>query len=165
MTKKRVHLRPLKVKDAYVSYKWRNDPEIWKCAKNKPDRYITIKMEKDWIKKVLADDRSVRRAICIAKNNTYIGNVYLTGINKRLESAETHIFIGDKKYWGKGFGAQVVKEIIKYAFEVLKLKKIDAEVNPKNVSIIKINKKCGFAYVDKPQERAKMVHMVLVNSR
>ena len=37
----KVLIRPLEVSDALTSYKWRNDPEIWKYTGSRPDMEIT----------------------------------------------------------------------------------------------------------------------------
>jgi len=60
-----------------------------------------------------------------AKNHNYlilldkkpIGNVSITHKNK--STFEMHIVIGEKEYWGKGFGTSATKEALKIAFNKL----------------------------------------------
>lgn len=66
-------------------------------------------------------------------------------INKGL--ASFHIFIGEKKLWGKGIGQQATKLILKYAFSELGLEGILLEVNESNISACKIYKRMGFVSV------------------
>ena len=50
------------------------------------------------------------------------------------------------KYWGKGFGTELSKGILKYAREQNKLNELVATVHRKNKASIKILKCCGFQF-------------------
>ncbi len=150
-----IYIRPLEEKDALVSYKWRNDPDIWKFTGRKPDKCITPEIELMWIREVLNRKNEKRYAICIIDTNEYIGNIQLTSITKT--NAEFHIFIGEKKYWGKKIATNATKQIIKLAFNILKLKEIYLYVNKKNVAAIKSYRNCGFYIVDDKKSEYKMV--------
>ena len=58
--------------------------------------------------------------------------------------AEMGLWIG-KPFQGKGYGARVVRELVRYGFEHLKLKKIDAYVFTGNWSSRRIYEKNGFS--------------------
>ena len=66
-----IYLRPLKEENALISYKWRNDPEVWKLTGSKPDMLITPEIETSWIRKVLQDTTCRRFAIYIAESDEY----------------------------------------------------------------------------------------------
>jgi RimJ/RimL family protein N-acetyltransferase/glycosyltransferase involved in cell wall biosynthesis len=136
-----VLLRPLREEDALTSYKWRNDQEIWKYTAGKPDKYITEKIETEWIKRVLAETDSVRFAILA--DGKYIGNIQITNILPKNEG-EYHIFIGEKDYWNKGVATLASRQLIRYAKEELKLKRLYLFVNPNNKPAIKVYERCGF---------------------
>lgn len=78
------------------------------------------------------------------KSNNYIGNVKLGPINWVHRRAEMGRFIGDKKVHGKGYGTEVTKLILYYAFRILNLNKITCGAFCDNISSIKSNQKCGF---------------------
>ena len=44
-----VYLRPLKVEDSAVSWRWRNDAELWKYTVSRPDHVITEEEERSWL--------------------------------------------------------------------------------------------------------------------
>ena len=67
-----VYIRPLRREDAEVSYKWRNNPKIWEMTGSKPDREVTLKMELEWIDRVLQESNSRRFAICLSSTRQYI---------------------------------------------------------------------------------------------
>ena len=139
-----VLIRPLREQDALVSWKWRNDPDIWKFTGKRPDRHITEAIETEWIKNVLAEKDSFRFAI-MADNN-YIGNIQLTNVVPGGEG-EYHIFIGEKAYWGKGIATRVSLQLIRYAREILKIKRLYLYVKPENNAAIKVYQKIGFEQV------------------
>lgn len=48
-----VYIRPLELKDALVSYKWRNNPRIWRLTGSRPNTFVTPEIETEWLKHVL----------------------------------------------------------------------------------------------------------------
>lgn len=138
----KIYIRPLREDDAYISYKWRNDSEVWTLTGAKYDRRITAEIEHEWIKNVIADETSKRFAIIVDSTGEYVGNVQLTKIGNG--SAEFHIFIGEKKYWGKGISTQATRMILEYAHEVLALQSVFLMVRKENVAAIKSYEKNGF---------------------
>lgn len=71
-----------------------------------------------------------------------IGHVALT--HKSKEAFEIQIVIGEKKYWGKGFGSEAIKKAVRIAFEKLGYSKASLEVRPENIRAIKAYESCGF---------------------
>lgn len=145
-----VYIRPLVLSDANVSYRWRNDADIWKFTEFKPDRYISLEAEQEWLKDKLENKNERRFAICLKENNQYIGNIQL--LNLENGQASFHIFIGEKTLWGKGIGQQATKLILKYAFAELGLDSILLEVNQLNILACKTYKKMGFVPVGTNEE-------------
>ncbi len=147
-----VLIRPLNEQDALVSCEWRNNPEIWKYTGRKPDRHITRQIETEWLKNVLAEDNSFRFAIMA--DSIYIGNIQITDVKSR-EHGEYHIFIGNKSYWGKGIGTLATAQLIRFAKEILQLRKLYLFVDPQNEAAIRVYQKSGFVRVS---DEIKMVY-------
>ena len=139
-----VSIRPLEVSDAKVSWRWRNDPIIWKFTGSQPNITITEEIELKWIKRVIKENDSARFAILVQEGASfvYIGNIQLTNIQDA--KAQYHVFIGDTNYWGKGIAQRATMLILNYGFVVLKLQSIWLEVNGTHKSAIHLYKKCGF---------------------
>lgn len=147
-------IRPITVEDAAVSYKWRNDSEVWKFTGSRPSKEITAEIERDWLKKSLGDKSKTRFAILV--DGEYVGNVQLTDIilNK---TAEFHIFIGEKTMWGKGVAREATYQILTYAKEVLKLRTVFLEVRKEHKAAIKSYEKNGFVTQEIIADSIKMV--------
>ena len=149
-----VYIRPLRESDALISCKWRNDPDVWTYTGARPDRYITEEIELEWIRQVLKDETSRRFAICVTDTHEYIGNVQLTDIDN--DSAQFHIFIGNKSYWGKGVSTLVTNLLLTFARSNLKLNKIYLYVNKENVAAIRSYEKNGFKVVSSCDKDIRM---------
>lgn len=154
-----VFLRRLERNDAYVSYKWRNDSEVFKYTGTVYDHEITLETELQWIERVIKNDDEYRCAI--VADGCYVGNIYLTNIIQD-QSAEYHIFIGDKSYWGKGVAKKASIEIIRYGFEHLNLKKIVLEVHQQNKNAIQLYEKLGFTRL---RENSNFIKMEIVTDK
>lgn len=138
-----VIIRPLQENDAYTSVKWRNDPEVFKYTGNTYSREITIENELEWIRKVISNPNDYRCAILA--DGIYVGNIYLTDIGDG--EAEYHIFIGDKRYWGKGIARLASEEIIEYGFTQLHLNCIKLCVRVTNKRAYSLYHTLGFIEV------------------
>ena len=143
MGTKRVYLRALEPDDYRISVKWRNDDEIWSMLGGRK-YFVSSAYEKKWVEDVVYSGKDLKLAICLQENNLYIGNVYLTDIDHVNRSAESHILIGNKECWGKGFASEAIELLLDYAFNELGLHRVKALVLESNKGSIKMHKKCGY---------------------
>lgn len=140
-----VYIRPLEIKDALVSYSWRNNPRIWRLTGSRPTQYITPEIESEWLEKVLNRPDERRFAICLCSDDRYIGNIYLTNIKQGR--GMVHVFIGDMEYWGGGRAHSATLQLVKYAFEELHLDAVYCEINQRNLASVSLSKSTGFRQV------------------
>lgn len=150
-----IYLRNLEVNDALISYRWRNNHRIWKYTGSKPDKYISLETETEWIKNALQRKDEKRYAICKMEDDEYIGNVQLTNIING--EAELHLFIGEEKYWGKNIGTIATKKIIQIGFNEIFLNKIYLFVQKENLAAINVYRKNGFQIEKDFADQFKMV--------
>jgi RimJ/RimL family protein N-acetyltransferase len=150
----KVSIRPLSEKDAIVSFRWRNNADVWRYTGNRPDRWVTEEMETQWIKAVLSREGEKRYAICVGDDEEYVGNVQLTDIT--TENAQFHIFIGKVEYHGKGIGTKATQLVLDHARSVLKLRSVYLKVDIKNTPALRIYEKCGFRVVEREGDELTM---------
>ena len=110
-----VYLRPLVIEDAAVSWRWRNDADLWRFTGSRPNVDVNEEMERAWAAKVIADSSRLNFAICLRPSNRYIGNVYLIGIKDGV--GELGIFIGEKDCHGKGYAQSAISLLKKTAMD------------------------------------------------
>ena len=116
---------------------------------------IKIENELEWIHKVTSNSKDYRCAILA--DGVYVGNIYLTDIENG--SAEYHIFIGDKLYWGKGVAKQASILILEYAFNVLSLDSVKLQVRKENTSALMLYQRLGF---EVEKENVEWISMIVM---
>ncbi|MEK7653448.1 MAG: GNAT family N-acetyltransferase [Patescibacteria group bacterium] len=134
----KISLRKLKTSDEkYFSQWWRNK-ELLKLTSGVFKRLSDQEVKKYFL--AMLGNKNDHHFI-IALNKKMIGHISLA---KRKNSwFETQIIIGEKKYWGKGYGTKAIQSVIKKA-TVLGITKIYFEVRPDNARAIRSYKKSGF---------------------
>jgi RimJ/RimL family protein N-acetyltransferase len=83
-------------------------------------------------------------AIVLKESDELIGTMGLHGVDFRNGTAKTGSFIGNKKYWGKGFGTEAKMILLEYAFNTLNLRKICSVVYDYNGRSKRCLEKCGY---------------------
>ena len=139
-----VELEPLQEKHAATSFKWRNNPDLWKFTFNRPDKEVSLEMELEWIRKVTQNKNEKRFAILADK--LYVGNIYLTNIENN--SSYFGIFLGDVNTQGKGIAQQAMQELFEMAKNQYGIKEIFLRVKIENVAAQKLYQKLNFKVVE-----------------
>lgn len=80
----------------------------------------------------------------IEADGQYIGQCALFNVNGVAHSAELGITIGDKAYWGRGYGTEAIGLLVDYGFRHHNLHRIYLNVNGNNARAIGAYKRCGF---------------------
>ena len=139
----RVYLRALEPEDYKVSIQWRKDEEIWDMLGG-TKYFVSEAYEKKWVEDTIFGSKDVKLAVCLAENDKYIGNVYMTDINEVNRSCTSHILIGDKDYWGQGYAREALELAIDYMFNERNIHRIQAHVLVSNQASLKMHQKCGY---------------------
>ena len=140
----RIFLRetlPGDVNDEYVS--WMNDPEVTRYMEARFGKH-TQQSVNDFVENAVKRENSFLLAIIAKDQNKHIGNVKLGPIDTEHGFAILGIMVGDKNYWGKGYGPEAIKLVVDYAFNNLGLRKINADVYENNVGSIRAFQKASF---------------------
>ncbi|SET54858.1 Protein N-acetyltransferase, RimJ/RimL family [Salinibacillus kushneri] len=74
-----------------------------------------------------------------------VGHIALKQINNKTRSARiSKVLVGDKGMRGQGIGQQMIKEVLKIAFDNLRLHRVSLGVFDFNESAIACYERCGF---------------------
>ena len=68
-----------------------------------------------------------------------------TDLTDKNDECEVGYWLG-VPYWGKGYMTEAVKEVLRYAFEDLVIKKVWAGYYDGNLRSKRVQEKCGFKY-------------------
>ena len=142
----RLILRPFELEDALTVFEcWESDPEVAKYMFW--TSHNDIEKTKEWVLFELGQipkDDWYRFALVIKDTNELIG----TGLiyyEEEVKSWEIGYNLG-RKYWGKGYTTEAMKEILIFAKEKLEIKEIVGRYAKENVSSKNVMKKLGFTY-------------------
>lgn len=149
-----IYIRHVKIEDSQVSWKWRNDEEVWQYTFNRPNMIITPEIEKEWLENLLRNPYRKGFAICINDTNEYVGNSYLNDLDE--QSAVFGIFIGNKNYWNRGIGTSATQLTLQYAYHNLNLNKVRLCVKEGNYRARAAYERSGFLIVEKKGEDISM---------
>jgi len=137
-----IYLRPIEKEDIPKRTKWLNDEEISSMLVIQYP--VSLISSYYWLNKIQGDESRTDFVICISDNNKAIGVIGLTNISKFNKNAEMYIYIGEKDYWGQGYGKIAVNLLLQYAKSVLGLRKIYLYTLDINVKARSLYSKLGF---------------------
>ncbi len=137
-------LRPLEMSDRERCTIWVNDPEV--------RRFISIifptslDQEQSWLQESMNLKNAVKLAI-ETHEGVHIGNITVHDIDWINRTAETGTMIGDKKYWGNGYGTEAKMLLLDYLFNTLGLRKVHSSAYAFNERSINYSLKCGYTVI------------------
>ena len=144
ITGNNVKLRHKELPDARDDFHWQTDPELAELdATTPPD--LTFSQYLSEYTFELSFPSSVRREFAVeAFDGKHIGNCVYYDIKWDKKEAELGIMIGDRSYWGRGYGADVVTTLLSHIFSQTNLQRIYLKTLDWNTRAQKCFEKCGF---------------------
>jgi RimJ/RimL family protein N-acetyltransferase len=139
----KVVLRPIHPEEDFpFLWKWVNDASINRFIKAIAP--VSHYAEKEFINSIGKSDKNLIFAIETKADSTFIGIMGVHNIDWTSGLGTTGALIGNKEYWGKGFGTDAKMLVLHHVFHRLNLRRI-------NSSVIQYNKrsagsllKCGY---------------------
>ena len=141
---KKVTLREKRLSDAHKDYGWRADSELALLDAAQPIRMTYQEYLRIFEDELRFPSPWSRRLTIEASDTTQIGNCMYYDINYVKRSAELGILIGDKAYWGHGYGTDAVRTLLNFIFETTPLQKMYLHTLEWNLRAQRAFEKCGF---------------------
>jgi len=141
----KVQLRELTLHDVEDRYQWCLDQEVTKHL-NMPEKYPPFCREETqgWIKMCMNKTNGYEQKAILTEKGKHIGWIDLKNIDRLNKHAELGVAIGDKTYWGKGYGLSAMNEMLLWGFNELNLNKIWLRVEVDNEKAIKSYMRMGY---------------------
>jgi RimJ/RimL family protein N-acetyltransferase len=140
-----VRLRAPERSDLQNFVSWLNDPEVRAgLSLNLP---FSLVEEENWFENMLKRPPAEHPMVIEVHSDerwVMVGNVGLFDIDWRCRSGEVGIFIGDKSFWNRGIGSEVMRLILRHGFNTLNLNRIMLQVYETNPRAIRTYEKAGF---------------------
>ena len=154
----RLILRSWKLEDAEDVVEGLNNINVSKWLAGAPYPY-TLEDAKKFINKSI-EDKLYNFAIVLKSENKVIGGTQLTNISYLHGTAGGGLWLNEK-YQGKGYGTEAFGARIKFAFEVLGLRRLENGYFKDNIRSHKMQLRCG--YKDEGIRRKKFVSQATGN--
>lgn len=143
-TGKLVRLREYRKEDIPLAQGYLNDYETRTFLNPGLPYPYTLADEEKWFEKNSANNDIYSFAIETLAGGQYIGGCGINELAWKSRVAEIGIFIGDKDYWGKGYGTDAMEALTRFCFEQLNMHKVRLRVHAFNERARHCYEKCGF---------------------
>ena len=151
---KKCYLSPMSVEDAEQYAVWLNDMEVVNYL-TLSHATITVDSEKEALAMI---SKEHNYSIVDVETNKLIGSVGLASIDATNQTAEIGIFIGDKSFWGRGYGSEALCLLINFAYRRLNLHGIFLTAYSFNPRAIACYEKVGFKKIGEKRESVVRDH-------
>ncbi|MCP1144419.1 GNAT family protein [Lysinibacillus endophyticus] len=142
----RLHLRKMHINDSPSLFKIWSDPDVTKFMNI--DNFQDESQAKEiisYLNELAEDEKAIRYSIIELTSGDIIGSCGFNSLDFDNEKAEIGYELA-KSHWGKGYAPEAIDGLLDYAFNTLKLNRIEAKVEPENINSIKVLEKLHFIY-------------------
>jgi len=140
-----IKLRPIEPEDIHFLYEIENDKELWPLSDQQQG--FSKKVLLEFIQQAdrdIYEAKQLRLGIEEIETGDLLGFVDLFDFDPKNKKAGVGIIIKEKDKRNIGIGTQVLKEIILYAFNLLFLHQLYANIGVDNLASIALFEKQGF---------------------
>ena len=137
----RCYLSPIDPDDAPACTAWLNDPEV-AAGITFTRRIVNVAGERNALASLAGEPYHF--AIVTLDGDELIGNCGIGDVSAVDRTGELGILIGDKRFWNRGFGADAVRLLLRFAFLTLNLNNVRLTAHSFNKRAIRCYEKCGF---------------------
>jgi RimJ/RimL family protein N-acetyltransferase len=132
--------------DAKAFSDWSRDSEYSRLSDAGVTRMWNVKQVTEHVEKELEGESPTQYAFSIRAlaDDHLLGEVDLSGINWASGESIVGIGIGDRNDWGKGYGTDAMRVILRFAFMELNLHRVFLNTFEYNPRAIRSYEKCGF---------------------
>ena len=141
-----VRLRAYEKSDLDAVMKWVNDEEVTDLLGGEMLTYpVSSLAEEKYIEAAaIPSDKQKTFVIESLEEPRYIGAISFNVIDWQSRHASIGIVIGDKSLWGKGYGTDAMRIMMRLAFDKMNLHRLYLDVHDYNSRAIASYEKCGF---------------------
>lgn len=140
----RIRFRKVTSEDVNLYHSWRNDLEVMRSTSPFLDMF-TVEETRDFVNHVILGSSSSKSYMILDKETQKpIGLTSLIQIDMKNRNAECIIDIGEKDFWGKGYGKEALKLLLNYAFGEMNLHRVSLRVFSFNERAINLYESIGF---------------------
>lgn len=105
---------------------------------------VDVEEVEKYCRTLLESESNIFCAIYERQTNLFIGTCKIGDIDEFAGVADIGIMIGEKRFWGKGFGVETMSLLSGYAFNKINLRKLTGGAMASNKPMLSIFDRLGF---------------------
>jgi RimJ/RimL family protein N-acetyltransferase len=148
---KKCYLSPCDIDDAEKWAEWFNDLAVALPLGDEAYTPSTRDSERDAVESIIKSRAHIFTIVDL-EDDVPLGRCLLFNVDHLNRSAMFGIFIGEKSYWGKGYGHEAAKLLLDYGFNLLNLNSIMLGVFSFNERAIRSYQKVGFKEIGRRRQ-------------
>lgn len=150
-----VRLRRVEREDLPRCAAWLNDPEVREGLEMIYP--VSLVNEEQWFEAMLRNEPAAQQFSIDALSGgggavLHIGVIGFHSVDWKNSHAEIGVFIGDKAFWGRGFGTDAVRTLTRWGLNELNLHRVWLKVYEDNKRAIRSYEKAGFRHEGRLRE-------------
>lgn len=144
-----VTLRPIEAGDHERIAAFSNDLEVMLLAGGSPPAPRSRARVASTLEQLAREETTL--GFAIDADGTLIGLCMLAQLDPVSLTAQLEIVIGEREYWGRGYGREAVRLLVDYGFRLRNLRKIWLAVRANNPRAIRAYEAVGFTEEGRPR--------------
>jgi len=130
---------------AKAEVRWARDTEFHRLASGYPAQLSSEKKTREWFEKQAEGLKPERYSFCVRTlaEDKYIGFLGLW-VDLTHSEAWVGLGIGEREFWSHGYGTDMMKLCLQYAFTELCVERVSLGVHEYNPRAVRSYEKCGF---------------------
>jgi len=153
--------------------RWNQNSEYFRLLDSDPAHLWSANKFKEWLDKDLESTLMANLLFSIRTldGDKLIGFIAFDSLNWSDRDGYVAIGIGEPEFWGKGYGSDAMRLMLRYGFTELNLHRVSLTVYAYNSRGIRSYEKCGFKHEGRIREfvlrdglRSDMLHMGILRS-
>ena len=145
------YLSPCSPEDAAYWAKWENDLAVAIPPGDEAYTPMTLEKAQEIAESFVRDQAHVFGIVDLA-TDTLIGRCALFDINYVDCNAMLGMVIGEKEYWGQGYGQEAVRLLVDYGFNLLNLNSIMLGAFEFNARALRCYERAGFKVIGRRRQ-------------
>src|SRR3989338_675531 len=141
----RIKLREKDPSDAWDDYSWETDPELAKLDAAPVYQISYSQYLTDYTLDLRAPRTGSRQFAVDTLDGKHIGNCSYYNLDRYRGEVELGIMIGDRDYWNKGYGTDIINALLEHIFKQTSVDRVHLKTLDWNTRAQKCFEKCGFA--------------------
>ena len=140
----KIIIREKSFADVWNDYKWDTDPELAHLDATQPVNMSFSEYISDYTIELRNPVPTSKRFAIETPDGEHIGNCSYYNINESKGEAELGIMIGNRNYWNKSYGVDIVTTLVNHIFCQTTLNRIYLKTLMSNIRAQKSFPKAGF---------------------